>query len=148
MCFNFCGDISKFDLIGPYFTSSDGLDSRFTLACLYETMQSLESIGFKVKGDGASSNLSMVKRLCNEYVANVGVDEDTHCEEEETPKNVFFKNPFSDENCYVVNCPSHHVSNVTVYVQRFTLIFLFVCIRCLCVYRLTLSHLNCFEKSE
>ena len=48
---------SDYDLIGPYFTSSDGLDSRFTLACLYETMQSLKSVGFKVKAlicDGAS----------------------------------------------------------------------------------------------
>ena len=38
---------SDFDLVGPYFTSNPGLDSRFTLACLYETMQVLESVGFK-----------------------------------------------------------------------------------------------------
>ena len=56
---------SDFDLIGQYFTSSSGLDSRFTLACLYET---LESVGFKVKAlicDGASWNLAMVKKLCS-----------------------------------------------------------------------------------
>ncbi len=41
--------------------------------------------------DGASSNLSMVKRLCNEYGADVGLNEDTHCEDEETPKMFFFR---------------------------------------------------------
>ncbi len=58
-----------FDLIGPYFTSCAGLDSRFTLACLFETMQSLQSDGFKVKAlicDGASWNLSMLKKLCGQ----------------------------------------------------------------------------------
>ena len=29
---------SKYDIIGPYFTSSSGLDAQLTAACLYDTM--------------------------------------------------------------------------------------------------------------
>ena len=58
---------SKYDVIGPYFTSSSGLDARLTAACLYETMGAMESVGFRVKAlvcDGASWNISLVKKLC------------------------------------------------------------------------------------
>ena len=84
-----------FDLVGPYYTSHSGLDSRFTLACLYETMQALESVGFKVRGlvcDGASWNLSMVKKLVGS-----------------SSSEAYFINPFSDEKCWVIICPSHQV---------------------------------------
>ena len=103
---------SNFDLIGPYYTSSDG--RRFTLACLYETMQSLESVGFKVKAlicGGASWNLSMVKRLCDRSVQESIDMGSEDVEEAEAPARSFFMNPFSDEKCYIVNCPSHQVSN-------------------------------------
>ena len=53
--------------ISPYFTSSSGLDAWRTAACLYESMGAMESIGFRIKAlicDGASWNLSMVKKLC------------------------------------------------------------------------------------
>ena len=86
---------SDFDLVGPYYTSYSGLDSRFTLACLYETMQALESVGFKVRGlvcDGASWNLSMVKKLVGS-----------------SSSEAYFINPFSDEKCWVIICPSHQV---------------------------------------
>ena len=52
---------SKYDAIGPYFTSSSGLDARLTAACLYETMGAMESVEFKIKAivsNGASWNLS------------------------------------------------------------------------------------------
>ena len=89
---------SGFDLIGPYFTSSSGLDSRFTLACLYEVMQSMESVGFKVCGlicDGASWNLSMLKKLCST-----------------SSSDACFDNPFSGDKCWVIVCPSHQVNYV------------------------------------
>ena len=57
---------SKFDLIGPYFTSESGLDARFTIACLFEVLRALECVGFNVIGlvcDVASSNLTVLKKL-------------------------------------------------------------------------------------
>ena len=87
---------SDFDLIGPYFTSNSGLDSRFTLACLYETMQVLESVGFKVRGlvcDGASWNLALVKKLCST-----------------SSSEACFANPFTDDKCWIIICPSHQVN--------------------------------------
>ena len=105
---------SEFDLIGPYFTSSNGLDSRFTLTCLYEVMQSMESVGFKVRAlvcDGASWNLSMVKRLCAESIPKPA-DEDVGSDVEEEPaawSQSFCMNPFSDNKCFIINCPSHQV---------------------------------------
>lgn len=115
MCCSFCGETSSdFDLIGPYFTSNSGLDSRFTLACLYETMQSLESVGFKIKAlvcDGASWNLAMVKKLCEipqSMQEDSEEDSDSDQESDPTPP-CSFKNPFSNEQCWIVNCPSHQV---------------------------------------
>ncbi len=97
----FWRDISShFDLVGPFFTSQCGLDSRFTLACLYDTMQALESVGFKVKGlvcDGASWNLSLIKKLCSTSTSKA-------C----------FTNPFSDEKCWVIVCPSHQVHMIII----------------------------------
>lgn len=103
---------SKYDVIGPYFTSSSGLDARLTAACLYETMGAMESIGFRVKGlicDGASWNLSLVKKLC-------GVDGQFGRDDSESPDSeeyyrvpCSFKNPFSDRVVWIIICPSHQV---------------------------------------
>lgn len=111
---------SDFDLIGPYYTSSDGLDSLFTLACLYETMQSLESVGFKVKAlicDGANWNLSMIKKLCEQSDSDQksklceqsNSDQETMKQPDESTHSTSPWNPFSDEKCFIVNCPSHQV---------------------------------------
>ena len=70
---------SKFDLIGPYFTSESGLDARFTTACLFEVLRALECVGFNVIGlvcDGASSNLTVLKKL---YGAEGQFDLDLSC---------------------------------------------------------------------
>lgn len=58
---------SEFDIIGPYFTSADGLETKFLCACLMETMQVFEAYGFRISAivcDGASCNLSLLKSLC------------------------------------------------------------------------------------
>ena len=107
---------SKYDVIGPYFTSSSGLDARLTAACLYETMGAMESVGFRIKAlicDGASWNLSLVKKLC-------GVEGQFRLDESESPDSeghyrvpCSFKNPFSDRDVWIIICPSHQVcSNV------------------------------------
>lgn len=55
---------SDFDIIGPYFTSSDTVDSKFTLSCLLETIKLFQLHGLSTSllvCDGASSNLSLIK---------------------------------------------------------------------------------------
>ncbi len=112
---------SHYDLIGPYFTSSDGLDSRFTLACLYETMQCLESVGFRVKGlicDGASWNLSMLKRLCKQSTSTDKEDEGaTDKEDEGEVRSQFFLliRFLASSAIIIVNCPSHEAITVHAY---------------------------------
>lgn len=101
---------SKFDLIGPYFTSESGLDSRYTTACLFETMAALESTGFQVRAlicDGASWNLSMLKHLCG-VSGKFGcgkIGESNECYD----VTCSFKNPFSDNSVWIIICPSHQV---------------------------------------
>ena len=58
---------SGFDVIGPYFTSEGGMDTKFLCACVMETMQVFETYGFRICSlvcDGASCNLSLLKCLC------------------------------------------------------------------------------------
>ena len=100
---------SKFDLIGPYYTSECGLDSRFTTACLFEVMQAMESTGFQIHAlicDGASWNLTMLKHLCG-AVGKFGCGEMT--DPERYGVLCSFKNPFSDNNVWIIICPSHQV---------------------------------------
>ena len=102
---------SKFDLIGPYYTSECGLDSRFTTACLFEVMQAMESTGFQIHAlicDGASWNLTMLKHLCGAG-GKFGSGEMTDPERYDVPCS--FKNPFSDNNVWIIICPSHQVKN-------------------------------------
>ena len=80
---------SKYDLI-----SSSGLDARLTVACLYETMGAMESVGLKIKAivcDGASWNLSLVKQLS-------GSSGQFGQNDAESPDS---------EYCYKVSCSTH-----------------------------------------
>ncbi len=55
---------SDFDIIGPYFTSSNSVDSKFTLSCVLETIKLFQCHGLATSllvCDGASSNLSLIK---------------------------------------------------------------------------------------
>ena len=55
---------SEFDIIGPYFTSSESVDSKFTLSCVLETIKLFASYGLSTSllvCGGASSNLSLIK---------------------------------------------------------------------------------------
>ena len=50
---------SKSDIIGPYYSSAQGFDSKFTMACLQDTLYFFEAYSFHVVaiiGDGASWN--------------------------------------------------------------------------------------------
>ena len=64
---NSSGEIYRQNSISLVSTSESGLDARFTTACFFEVLQSLECVGFHVTGlvcDGASTNLTLLKKLC------------------------------------------------------------------------------------
>ena len=66
---------SDVDVIGPYYTSQKGLDNKFIMACLLETIHLLFSFGFNTVlliCDGASANLKLLKMLCGEESAVYG----------------------------------------------------------------------------
>ena len=56
---------SKFDIVGPYFTSSGSVKSKFTIACVSETIKLFQLYGFETSGivcDGASTSLTTIFR--------------------------------------------------------------------------------------
>ena len=55
---------SSFDIIGPYYSSSESMKSKFILACIYETMKIFQLYRFQTSAivcDGASPNLTALK---------------------------------------------------------------------------------------
>ena len=60
-----CRDLtSDFDIIGPYFTCSKTMDSKFILSCVFETVRLLHLHGLTTTllvCDGGAANLSTLK---------------------------------------------------------------------------------------
>ena len=55
---------SPFDIVGPYFTCSRTLESKFIISCVFETIKLFHLHGLKTSllvCDGASNNLSTIK---------------------------------------------------------------------------------------
>ena len=98
---------SEFDVIGPYFTAGRSLETKFLMACLFDTMFVFETYGFSILGlvcDGAAANLALLKHLCGTS-GQFGTD---HSSVGYVPSS--FLNPFSGQVAYFVICPSHQVS--------------------------------------
>ena len=77
---------SPFDVVGPYFTSSGSLESKFILSCVLESMKTFYLYGFKTYAsvcDAAAPNVSVIK-------ATTGV-QGAYGNSEAKPE---FKNPF------------------------------------------------------
>ena len=92
---------SEFDVIGPYFTVSSTMESKFLHSMVTRTMLAFVQHGFSVRAllcDGASSNLSLLKLMC-------GVDD------ESAPIEPWFQSPFDGKRVCVIVCPSHQVYN-------------------------------------
>ena len=63
---------SDFDIIGPYFTYSKTMDSKFVLSCVLETIKLFHLHGLSTMllvCDGASTNLSTLKASHGQYGA-------------------------------------------------------------------------------
>ena len=94
---------SEFDIIGPYYTSADGLKSCFLLPCIMDTIYQFNLFGFKtfmIIWDGASPNLTMLKLLCGRSGAYI---------HDKYKVPVSFTNPFTGQKIFQLICPSHQV---------------------------------------
>ena len=91
----------SFDVVGPHYTSSDGFDAKFTLACLFDAMLVFETYNFHVGaivGDGASWNQALFKKLSG-HTGKFGTES----------ISASFTNPFSGWRTWCIVCPSHEV---------------------------------------
>lgn len=109
---------SSFDVIGPYFTSSSSLETKFILSCVYKSIRLFHLYLFNTSVlvcDGASSNVSALKSTCG-YSGAFGVqpssvgDESLSVADRHSVKP-WFTNPFNPEKTiFWIICPSHQVS--------------------------------------
>ena len=90
---------SDFDVVGPYFTASESLETASLYSMVTRTMLAFLHFGFGVRAllcDGASSNLSLLKVLSN----NVGKVDIT---------DPSFLSHFVGKRVHLLACPSHQV---------------------------------------
>ena len=110
---------SSFDVVGPYFTSSSQLESKFIVSCILQSLQVFHLYGFHTCAlvcDGASANVSALKSTCGTsgaYSVGSTTSDDRHKVEP------YFPNPFDpDKNIFWVICPSHQVSAIAMCVLK------------------------------
>ena len=100
---------SEFDIIGPYYTSTSGLKSKFLLPCVMDAIYQFHLFGFETSliiCDGASANLSMLKALCGREGAYTPDDE----QDDKHKVPVSFSNPFTGQKIFQIICPTHQVN--------------------------------------
>lgn len=101
---------SKYDIIGPYYSSAQGFDSKFTMACLQDALYFFEAYSFHVLaviGDGASWNHTVFKRLCGHSGKFGTTDVKTNESVHDVPAS--FTNPYTGARVWCIICPSHEV---------------------------------------
>lgn len=100
---------SPFDIVGPYYTSSDTLESKFILSCLLDTLRNFHVHGFHTcmcVCDAASSNVSTIKLTCglSGVLGRNTAIADPHL------IRPYFQNPFDPtRKIFWIICPSHQV---------------------------------------
>ena len=106
---------SKFDIVGPYYTSNAGFDMKLTMACFYDALLLFETYKFQtiaIIGDGASWNQALFKKLCG-YSGKFGVDAVPDGNFFDVPAS--FTNPFSGNRVWCIVCPSHEVRHFPIF---------------------------------
>ncbi len=102
---------SKFDVLGPYYTSESGFDHKSLIAIGQETILKLNWYGFQtiaIVCDGASPNLSMVKLWTAGTKGAYGVRKSSG-DGDRNQVQPWFRDSFTGRNVYFVICPSHQV---------------------------------------
>ena len=103
--------VSDFDILGPYYTSSESMKAKFILSTLYDTMFILHLYGFETKVivcDGASANLSSIKILTGFGSGAFGHKPVGNCADIYEVQ-AWFINPYTNEKVFIIICPSHQV---------------------------------------
>ena len=108
---------SPFDIIGPYFTSSQNFKAKHVIGYVYETIKLFELYGFHTSAlvcDGAGPNLAAIKSMSSGISGAYGTDSEPGTSHKiPTP---FFSNPFNPPNkIYWVICPSNQVCKIDEY---------------------------------
>lgn len=102
---------SNYDIVGPYFTSSDSVDSQFILTCVLESVKLFQSYGLKTSllvCDGSPANLATIKATHGHDGAYSVLSDDTVGDRFEVMP--YMINPFDPPNhIYWVVCPTHQV---------------------------------------
>ena len=105
--------VSNVDIIGPYYTSEDGLDHKFIMSCVMETMHlfyifDLDTV--LLICDGASANLKLLKLLCRGESGVFPIRENEGINRYKVPTS--FRNIYSTSDVHVFICPSHQLKNL------------------------------------
>ena len=100
---------SGYDIVGPYYTSAASVESKFVVACVFETIKLFQHHGLKTSVlvcDGGSANISAIKASYDCHgaysIKQEGVD---RYEVEPWMLNPY--NPLS--KIFWLICPSHQV---------------------------------------
>ena len=113
---------SKFDVVGPYYTSEKGFDANFTMACVHDAMHLFAAYNFNILaliGDGASWNMSLFKNLCG-HKGKFGSDTSSAMFAHDVTAS--FINPYTGFRVWCIICPSHEVQLFHVHVQYYVCI--------------------------
>ena len=105
--------VTNVDIIGPYYTSQEGLDHKFIMSCVMETMHLFYMYDFHVvllTCDGASANLKLLKLLCSGDCGVYPILENEGIRRFEVPNN--FRNIYTGGDVHVLICPSHQLKNL------------------------------------
>jgi len=101
---------SSYDVIGPYFTSSESVDSNFVVNCVLDTIKLFQNHGLKTSllvCDGCAANLTAIKAVHGESGAYSILDDDVTDRYEVKP---WFKNPYCPPDIiFWMICPTHQV---------------------------------------
>lgn len=100
---------SKFDVLGPYYTSETGFVAKFMMATIHEAILKFHWFGFNTSAivlDGASSNLSLIKLWSERKKGAYGIEPKSNDIHEVKP---WFTDHFNGRNVYFIICPSHMV---------------------------------------
>ena len=120
---------SSFDVVGPYFTSSRQLESKFILSCILQTLRIFHLYGFHTCDlvcDDANANVCTLKSLCGSSGA-YGMN--STCDRHRV--NPCFSNPFDPEKqIFCIICPSHQVS-LFLLKSTYKMSYIFLLLLCL-----------------
>ena len=102
---------SDCDIVGPYYSSTESMKSKFLLATLFETMHMFHMYCFETKMivcDGASSNLATIKSLTR-FGSGAYGNQPLSSSPDIHLVQPWFLNPFTNEKVFTLICPSHQV---------------------------------------